>query len=401
MIWRIFLPGTAVLGVLVLASCAGSGAEPMVEPVIIAEEAPTGSIAEEPAAIEEEMAIPDQATGAIISGPSDLPYATVTAFFGTDRNLTGSNDPGEMFGGERTVPVKLSYGAVAVSIPRDHRMGELESPGWLRRVTLGEDPERHVVLLDVELIEKQPFLAELRAAAADSGSAFVFIHGYNVTFEDAARRTAQIAYDIGFEGAPIFYSWPSRGSTANYTRDENTIEWSRVPIRNFLRDVADTLEGQRIHVIAHSMGNRAVTRALVELYRENPEYRDAFTEVILAAPDIDAQVFLRDIAPMLANSARPVTLYMSSRDKALLASREVHGDTRIGDAGNGIVAISGFEVIDASNVETDFLAHSYFANATSVISDLLELIREGKRALERSFLEPVAGPDQGIWRVRR
>ena len=30
--------------------------------------------------------------------------------------------------------------------------------------------------------------------------ALIFFHGYNVAFEEAARRTAQIVYDLGFVG---------------------------------------------------------------------------------------------------------------------------------------------------------------------------------------------------------
>jgi len=46
----------------------------------------------------------------------------------------------------------------------------------------------------------------------------LFVHGYNVSFEDAARRTGQLAYDLGFEGPTVFFSWPSRGSVTAYTR---------------------------------------------------------------------------------------------------------------------------------------------------------------------------------------
>ena len=35
------------------------------------------------------------------------------------------------------------------------------------------------------------------------------------------RRTAQIAYDLKFEGAPIVYSWPSQEGLLSYTVDEN------------------------------------------------------------------------------------------------------------------------------------------------------------------------------------
>ena len=54
----------------------------------------------------------------------------------------------------------------------------------------------------------------LREEVRDSRrkEAFVFIHGYNVAFDDAIYRTAQIAYDLSFDGPPILYSWPSRAS---------------------------------------------------------------------------------------------------------------------------------------------------------------------------------------------
>ena len=35
----------------------------------------------------------------------------------------------------------------------------------------------------------------------------MFVHGFNVSFADAARRTAQIAYDLAF-GGPGALSWP-------------------------------------------------------------------------------------------------------------------------------------------------------------------------------------------------
>ena len=52
---------------------------------------------------------------------------------------------------------------------------------------------------------KLVFASELKALTGDAvrfpRQAFVFLHGYNVTFEAAAYRTAQIAYDLRFDGA--------------------------------------------------------------------------------------------------------------------------------------------------------------------------------------------------------
>jgi len=330
--------------------------------------------------------------------PSDASYATVRVFFATDRNLTSSADPKEMFGTERSA---LRYGTSEVSIPRNHRMGELEAPSILR-LEFREDPAKHVVLQKTSVTSEDAFYADLaaRVRRSETANAFVFVHGYNVTFEDAARRTAQITYDLGFDGAPTFYSWPSRGSVPAYTIDEQNIEWAQSNLRRFLEDFFTRSEAQNVYLIAHSIGNRALTRAVASLLKDRPDLRSRLKEVILAAPDIDAEVFKRDIAPALTAAGRPVTLYASSEDQALAASRTVHGYPRAGESGAGLVIVPGIETVDATRVATDFLGHSYFADTTSILSDMFYLIREGKRANRRFGLRPVDKPAGRYWELR-
>ena len=127
----------------------------------------------------------------------------------------------------------------------------------------------------------------------------IFIHGYNVSFEDAARRTGQMAYDLGFDGAPVFYSWPSQGDVARYTVDENNIEWSTPHLQAFLTDFLQKTEAAKVYLIGHSMGNRGLARAVAGLIDSQPELAGASAEIILTAPDIDADVFQQEIAPRL------------------------------------------------------------------------------------------------------
>lgn len=329
----------------------------------------------------------------------DADYARVSVFFATDRNLTGKTKPAEMFGGGRS---NITYGTCDVSIPRDHRMGELESPSvW--RLEFREEPARHVVLLSISTAAKEQFFADVAARVRRSGksNAFLFVHGYNVTFEDAARRTAQITYDLGFEGAPVFYSWPSQGTTAAYTVDEQNIEWAQANLRGFLDDFLTRSDAQNVYLIAHSMGNRALTRAVASLLTDKPALRKRLREVILTAPDIDAEVFKRDIAPALAATGRPVTLYASSEDLALVASKKVHGYPRAGDSGQGLVVIPGIETIDATQVDSSLLGHSYFAEARSVLADMFYLIRNGQRADQRFGLRSVDGQAGRHWEFKQ
>lgn len=322
-------------------------------------------------------------------------YAVVKTYFATDRNLTGNANPAAKFGGKRA---SVSYGICKVSIPRDHRMGELEAPSvW--RLQFRENPAQHVVLLSAEVETSVAFFADLSARVRASGnsSAFLFVHGYNVTFADAARRTAQIAYDLAFSGAPVFYSWPSQGNTAAYTVDEQNVEWAQANLRHFLEDFLTRSDAQSVFLIAHSMGNRALTRALASLLAEKPALARRLTEVILTAPDIDADVFKRDIAPALTASGRPITLYASSGDLALAASKQVHGYARAGDSGAGLVVIRGIETIDATGMDTSLLGHSYFADSRSVLSDLFNIVRNHQQADQRFGLRRVESPIGRYW----
>lgn len=336
-------------------------------------------------------------------------YAVVKVYFATDRQRDVGKPPAQRFSGERSTGMSngnggnggsdgpLSYGNCDISIPRDHRMGQLESPS-LWRLEFRDDPAKHVVLLSAEVQDRDNYFAALKTQirASAGKSAFIFIHGYNVTFEDAARRTGQMAYDLGFDGAPVFYSWPSRGDIAAYTIDENNIEWSTPHITAFLADFLASTEAAQVYLVGHSMGNRGLARAVADLLAAQPQLAQKITEIILSAPDIDAAIFKHDIAPQLAHARNPVTLYASSQDLALAASKAVHGYPRAGDSGAGMLIVAGVETIDATGVDTSFMKHSYFAEKRSALSDMFYLIRNQARADQR-FLDPVDTPAGRYW----
>jgi esterase/lipase superfamily enzyme len=116
----------------------------------------------------------------------------------------------------------------------------------------------------------------------------VFIHGYNVSFFEAARRTAQLHWDLGFRGTPAFFSWPSGGSLLDYWADEASSEWAASHLREFLDLLAKRSGAKKIHLIAHSMGNRPLSRALAEIGSRNPTCdpptKAQFSQVIMPHP---------------------------------------------------------------------------------------------------------------------
>lgn len=341
---------------------------------------------------------PDSDKDRGVSGSPD--FVKLPVFFGTDRNYTNNSDPNDAFGVNRS---KLKYGIVEVSIPHDHRIGELETPSiW--RFEFTENPSKHIMLHDIKLLNKDKFFSKLSKDIQSSKKkrTFLFIHGFNTSFSEAAKRTAQISYDLKFDGKPVFYSWPSQASTFRYGKDEENIAWSRRNIKTFLNDYLSDSGAEEIYLIAHSMGNRGLTRAMIEVLNDKPELKSKIKEIILAAPDIDAKVFKNEIAPqMVSLSEKPITLYVSEDDLALKASEMLHGNPRAGDAGEEIVIINGVETIDASGVDTSFLSHSYFADTNSIISDIFDIIESGKRALKRTRLSNVELENQIYWKVKQ
>ncbi len=330
-----------------------------------------------------------------MSFPSIGRHRVVRVFYGTDRQPV--HEDGKLaYSAARNEPDGIELGTCHVSIPASHETGRLEKPSiW--HWQLRWNPDEHVTLLSMEKRSETDFYTDLKRAAK-SGAAFVFVHGYNVSFEDAARRTAQIAFDLQFRGAPMMFSWPSRAKAAGYPADEATIDWTIPHLRDFLQAAGSQGGIKTLHVIAHSMGNRAVARALRDLGVARPGIQ--FNQVLLAAPDIDRGEFLQ-IANQIRSVSNRVTLYASSQDRALAASRIVHQYPRAGESGDNIVIVPDIDTIDASNVDTDFLAHSYFCQDWKLLGDIFRLVRKSDPPSERYGLEEVASARGVYWSFRK
>lgn len=289
--------------------------------------------------------------------------ARLAVLYGNDRHGAAPGDG---------LPLRL--GTCRVSIPPTHVVGEVEQPSlwtgdWF------EDPRRHMVVHDAREADEGRWFTDLRevVGASSKEDAFVFVHGYNVTWEEAVLRTAQIAYDLKFEGAAITYSWPSQGGYAQYPVDEAAVRWSTPHLERFLVALKERSGARRIHLVAHSMGNRALTEALQRMRsRARDGEGPAFSEVVLAAPDLDADTFREDIAPAILGAAERTTLYASAHDKALLVSAELHGAPRAGEAGDGIVVVPGLDTVDVSAVSG---SHSYIGDNGRVLDDLAALLK--------------------------
>lgn len=333
------------------------------------------------------------------AGPDKNIGQIVRVFYATNRKPT-STAPQPRFGMERSDTI--SYGRVLVSVPKEHRMAELEMPSILR-LEFRDDPDKHILLKSVHALPADGWREELRKEASlfDRPGVLLFTHGYNVTFGGAATRTAQLAHDLNFRGPAVFFSWPSSGGVLSYVADEQAAEWSITDMQQILADLAGLRPAVPIYMVAHSMGNRVLARGFANLLDQDPAKRRQFKEVILTAPDMDAAVFRREIAPRMLGAGVRVTLYASSLDSALVLSRRAHGGyRRLGEGGDDITVLPGMDSIEASRVKTDFLGHSYFGDSGTVMADLFYLIRTGLPPSERFALAPVRSTQGNYWRFR-
>jgi esterase/lipase superfamily enzyme len=341
-------------------------------------------------------------TDEVRATPTQADLAVVRVFYATDRKRALSSPLSFTTEPDTT----LSYGHSDVTIPRAaHEMGELEGPSiW--RLEFSPDPAKHIVMGPLVDASDRLFFSQVREGVQKSPKheCLIFVHGFNVPFEDAIRRTAQIRYDIAFDGVPILFSWPSQGSPlpGNYRKDERNAALSADSLHRFLLSLASGVPGVTVHIITHSMGSRVVAGALEQISAEaHAAGLKPLGEVALLAPDIDAELFRRAGAKLTGAAAR-VTLYASDKDGALILSEHNAGYKRAGQAGPDLVIVPGMDTIDASQVDTGILGlrHLYYADNSTILSDLFHVLR-GRSPRDRNpRLEMVGTPPKMYWRFR-
>lgn len=310
-------------------------------------------------------------------------FETVKVLYGTDRAPLEKAQR-ISFGDKRGKKLKL--GSAVVTIPTQaHNEGEIERPFefsflWIK-YQAKEDPKKHFTIHKIGELGREEFVSLSKDILSKSSrfkdQAFVFIHGYNVSFDAALYRTAQMAYDFGFDGVPYMYSWPSVGGLVSYEYDQNSSIQARPYLREFLDIVTKESGAKEVHIIAHSMGNAPVMEVLRDLRIQPEDQRISnINQIVLAAPDIDRDVFI-NLAKEIKGLGKGMTLYVSSNDLAMKASRTYSGSIRAGDIPeDGPIVIDGIDTIDVTSLSTSMfsLNHSLYADSGKILTDITKLM---------------------------
>ncbi|MEM9780845.1 MAG: alpha/beta hydrolase [Pseudomonadota bacterium] len=274
--------------------------------------------------------------------------------------------------------------------------------------------------------------------ATETRDVLVFIHGFASTFESAMERAAALA--DAYLSAPtdaegtlsaerkeplVFaFSWPSdaemfvdddRGWAYSGDRvqaKESGHAMARCAMRMLEFLIALKREErceQRLHLVAHSMGNwalRAAVQEMVEIAEEEGILlRPVFENVFLMAADIEDHALEQEgwLAPVLMLTRR-VHVYHAENDKALTASvLKPNQGARLGHLGPRRMSVlpdrvSAVDCRDVSWTPADKLVrHQYYRLAPEVIEDVRSVLAG---IAPSDMATRVPGDAPGRWRVK-
>lgn len=375
------------------------------------------------------------------SVPPDQRVPEMRIIYATDRSVDRVTDEGPQYGSKRSHT--LAFGTAAVSLnpavtwtqlvhassARDRAQtyhldtGEVRPMGRIA-IALDDMTVSHgkFVLTDESKSELQESRGRLHAllhdqlAGAEHKSVFLFVHGFNNSFDDATYRVAQLWHFAGRPGAPVCYTWPAGvGGLFGYFRDYESGAFTVFHLKRFILDLASCPEVEHVNIIAHSRGADVTVAALRELHLQfkggGRSTRDELKldNLVLAAPDLDQDVFMQRLAiEDLATATERLTIYLSASDLPLRVSNWLFGgsnrlgtmtsdnlDPRYRDVLSRMSNINFIEC-DVTSFST---SHDYVFAHPAVVSDLILLLRDN-RAPGAEHGRPLLPIDSGAWRIR-
>lgn len=271
---------------------------------------------------------------------------------------------------------KTSFGVCGVKVSKFHEIGNLN-------IDKSKSTNQTFQIISKKNLASLEFYDQLSKLKA---TPLVFVHGFNVRYNEAVLRASQIAYDLKYQGPIVLFSWPS-GSKDGFFDEallNKTYESNAKNVKTSIENFSEFLEGfiknkQTINLAVHSMGHQLVLDGLVKNVKKNNKL--LINELFLNAPDYDAQAF-KKIADDLNKIAQHITVYCSNNDKAMTASKLFNNNLRLG----ACVNVDKIDVINVSAIDdpTLGLGHGYYSSKTILNDMFFRLL--GISAEQRLFI---------------
>lgn len=196
----------------------------------------------------------------------------------------------------------------------------------------------------------------------DESHLSLFIHGYNNSWDDSARRYQKLIGSM-YSGADpmgvlVLLTWPSNGSVTGYLPDREDAREGAALLADLFVKLHDHVRATqlvaaktndpskrcraKISVIAHSMGNYVVQKALAQTSKRlnNPTLITLIHQLVMVAADVDNDLFQRSQpessdGDLMANLCYRITAAYSGLDSTLGASAGLKhfGTRRLGRSG--------------------------------------------------------------------
>jgi len=256
--------------------------------------------------------------------------------------------------------------------------------------------------LQAESDAKDRFLERLktRLSRSKTRTIYIFVPGFKVDFTYPVLVAAELWHYLGYNGAFIAYSWPSRQRLRDYFSDTETAAFTAQHFRLLLMYLLEKTDVDNIHILCYSAGARIVSQALHELRLSASQIpaseireRLRIGEVIFAAPDIDTMLFTARYRDGFNDVATAITIYTNANDTALKWALRFFGWPRLGAPGElgltpeDLQHLKEFgkttliDVAAAENVASGN-GHGYFVKSPWVSTDLLLTLKHGAGPLQ-------------------
>lgn len=265
--------------------------------------------------------------------------------------------------------IASNYAELNVSIPPGHKDSQIEWPKKGKK----PNPKTDFAVTQQSVLDRDTFYAQVKAANPASKKVGVYVHGYNSNFQESVYRMAQMSADAKFTATPIAFSWPSQGELAGYVADKDSATYSRDYLVDLMKELTKDRAVGDVTIFGHSMGGWLVVEALRQLKLEGRQDVLVKLNVILAAPDIDSDLFRTQMA-VIGKLPRPMIILVSKDDRALEASKILSYSTaRVGrldvdDPKVQEAAVeAGIVLIDITQIQSmDSANHSRFADVAAL-----------------------------------
>ncbi len=256
-----------------------------------------------------------------------------------------------------------------------------------------------------------------------SRDVIIFVHGCCTDFKGALSDGEIVSNKLTSSLPVIFYSYPTTlngfqlpNFGFHFFSDETETVWSYPHLTELIHELFARRVANRIHLIAHSLGNRVLFPAIELLATKYPldltndKGDKSIDQVVFLAPDIDLETF-QEGATIVSRVATRVTLYRSRIDTVIGASQVLHEHTRVGfidpkanealDPSIVTINASTFFCPDSQNLDY-VTGHFYWKASPIVLADVFGVLADEKvGGTHRSFLEDdgIKGATQYTFRV--